>query len=1024
MSDIVARSLLVLSGVLSGLSAAQAEILTPLADPQTLIWITADEANRWQQGSYEVLHLRGRCQVKQGDVTARGREAVLWITRAEPGSGRLNKVICYLEGDATVDFARDGQPHATTGRNAQSIVGLTWFGRFHSLAGIHTRILSVGGGPEVKPPIFHRGWDLLRPEQSVGTQPAQFVEEEIIQPNGSNALSNLRSVTVEPRSNIGFRARSVPSPNQNEQVTIVDWGVKITIEGRLPVDGGAASVVGDIDRIVILCDRLVVWSPTIGQLRMNDPTLQRGESPLEFYMEGNIVFAQGERRIYADRMYYNVPGKFGIILNAEMLTDVPGYDGLLRLKADVLQQINDQSFMAYDAALTSSRLAVPRYWLQSGNVAVRHEQTPVTDPFTGQPVLDPVTGAPEVDHSLLATSRNNFTYVGGIPVFYWPVIASELTKPTYYLNRVRVGNDSVFGTQVMTNWDLYQLLGIRNPPSGTEWDVSFDYLSDRGLGIGTNFEYDREGHFGAGDRYSGYIDAWGINDQGLDVLGRDRRAVRPEVDLRGRVLGRHRHWLSQEWTLTGEVGNISDRNFLEQYYEREWDEFKDQTTGVELKRTWANQSFAAAADVRLNEFFTQTEQLPRLDHFMLGQSVLFDRLTWFAHSHAGYYRLKPGSRPSPINPVDAGKFNRLPWEVDVEGFRAGTRQEIDLPVQVGPTKYVLYVLGDATYWQEDIDRSDLLRLYGQAGLRSSFPIWRTDPAVQSALFNLNGLSHKIVLDSDFFYADASQNLDRLPLYDPLDDDAQEFFRQRIPDDTFFGAPFRQDFAPRRFDDRFYAFRNGMQGWITAPSAEIADDLIVSRTGLRQRWQTKRGMPGSERIIDWISFDVEGYFYSEPDRDNFGADLGLIDYDFRWYVGDRLALLSDGFFDFFGQGLRSASLGAVMSRPGVGDLYLGFRSIEGPITSSIVSASLKYRMSEKWLAVAGGAVDFGPTGNIGQNLSLVRIGESFLVRIGFAADVSRGNIGVRLEITPRFLPDNRLSRVGGVDIPPAGTFGLE
>ena len=57
-------------------------------------------------------------------------------------------------------------------------------------------------------------------------------------------------------------------------------------------------------------------------------------TPLEIYMEGNIVFRQGERVIYADRMYYNVPNHTGTILNAEMLTPVKNYEGLLRLKSD------------------------------------------------------------------------------------------------------------------------------------------------------------------------------------------------------------------------------------------------------------------------------------------------------------------------------------------------------------------------------------------------------------------------------------------------------------------------------------------------------------------------------------------------------------------------------------------------------------------------------------------------------------------------------------------------------------------
>ena len=130
----------------------------------------------------------------------------------------------------------------------------------------------------------------------------------------------------------------------------------------------------------------------------------------------------------------------------------------------------------------------------------------------------------------------------------------------------------------------------------------------------------------------------------------------------------------------------------------------------------------------------------------------------------------------------------------------------------------------------------------------------------------------------------------------------------------------------------------MQSSVVAPSTEIADDLMMFRFGLKQRWQTRRGLPGRERIIDWLSIDLDGVVYPKRERDNFGEDLGLLNYDVRWYLGDRLTLVSDGFVDFFTDGLRTISLGGVISRPSRGRLYLGWRSIEGPISSSVVRAS--------------------------------------------------------------------------------------
>jgi hypothetical protein len=229
--------------------------------------------------------------------------------------------------------------------------------------------------------------------------------------------------------------------------------------------------------------------------------------------------------------------------------------------------------------------------------------------------------------------------------------------------------------------------------------------------------------------------------------------------------------------------------------------------------------------------------------------------------------------------------------------------------------------------------------------------------------------------------------------------------------------------PARLDERYFAFRTGLQNWVTAPSTEIADDLMVARFGVHQRWQTKRGTPGQQRIVDWITLDLEGSFFPNAERDNFGEDVGLLQYDFRWNVGERLTLLSDGFADVFADGLRTASLGVQLGRPQRGTLYVGFRAIEGPLSSDVLSAAINYRMSEKWILNAGTAVDFGDTGAMGQNLSLVRIGESSLIRVGVHVDPSRGAFGFAFALEPRFLP-SRLGQVAGAPLPPVGAFGLE
>ena len=271
-------------------------------------------------------------------------------------------------------------------------------------------------------------------------------------------------------------------------------------------------------------------------------------------------------------------------------------------------------------------------------------------------------------------------------------------------------------------------------------------------------------------------------------------------------------------------------------------------------------------------------------------------------------------------------------------------------------------------------------------------------------------------------AESDRSLDLFPLYNPLDDDTTEHFRRRFFFNTFGGLPGGN--VPLEFDERFYALRSGIQSNVTLPNTEIADDLMFLKLGLEQRWQTKRGTLENPHVVDWITLNMDGILYPNPARDNFGQELGMLNYDMTWQVGDRVQILSDGYLDLFADGLRTFSLGANITRPAVSNFYIGYRSIEGPISSNILGMSVDYRISEKWIASAGTSFDFGPTGSIGQNLGLTYIGESMLFRLGTNFDSSRDDYGLQFSIEPRFALRHQLGVLGGVPIPPAGAFGIE
>ncbi len=829
--------------------------------------------------------------------------------------------------------------------------------------------------------------------------------ETIADPGGSQFLfgGGTKGLGVSARHpSSPPRVDTIIRPETNDTIAIGRGGVVLTVRDvAAQFDDGRMLNFGTV---TISADRFVAWLPNMTDVINGTADLNSGDG--ELYIEGDIVFRAGDSLIYAEAMYYNIVQETGMVLDAEAISTVPEYQGVVRLKAEVLQQVSRGNFRAFDAAVTSSRLGVPRYWLQSERLDFFERTRSVYDQDTNQLVADT---------DPFVRSRNSFVFLGGVPVFYWPRFATSLERPVFYIKGIKVRNDQNFGSQVLLDWDVFQLLGIENIPEGVDWEFSTDYMSDRGPALGTNFKYDVPGMFGVPGRSKGIFDAWAIDDDGVDRLGRGRLEVTPEETFRGRALLRHRQTLASGWEWSAQLGWLSDRNFLEQYLESEWDQDPDHTTELRLQKYYYNQLFELSVTPQVNDFYQKTERLPEFNHYLFGGSLLSDRLTWQMHNHASYSRLNVAD--DPIDPTEQANHFPLPGEIQSQGVVASTRQELALDLNLGPFGIRPVASFEAAHYGEAADGDSLTRLLGQSGIQMNLPMVRVDPTIQSTLLNMRGLAHKMDWRAEYWYADSNTDLDELPYYDPLDDDAQEQFRRRFIGTTFGGV------LPDPFDPRSYAYRQGIQRWMTSPSDVVADDLQQIRLGLNQRFQTKRGLPGQDRIVDILQLDIETVLFPRQDRDNFGETLGPTMYDFRYHIGDRLSLVSDGYLDFFPDGLRSLSAGIRSSRPGVSDWYVGMMSMEGPISSTVFRSNFDYRVNEKWIVSGGTTYDFGNTGYVGQNFGLTRIGESLLLRLNVNVDRGRDNVSFGFQIEPRFFA-RTLGGIGGGMIPPPGIEGLE
>src|SRR5262249_39801959 len=154
---------------------------------------------------------------------------------------------------------------------------------------------------------------------------------------------------------------------------------------------------------------------------------------------------------------------------------------------------------------------------------------------------------------------------------------------------------------------------------------------------------------------------------------------------------------------------ISDRNFLEQYFQTEWLTELNQETFLYVKQQQNIWAWTALAEVNDRNWITETEWLPRFDGYLLG-AKWFDLVTYNVRGDAAYAHLKPTHQPEP--PVS-------PTDVDVETGRFDLWQEWSIPFTLGAFKLAPYGVLDLASYSEDVTGEARGRLYGAGGLRGT-----------------------------------------------------------------------------------------------------------------------------------------------------------------------------------------------------------------------------------------------------------------------------------------------------------------
>ncbi|HVT82982.1 MAG TPA: LPS assembly protein LptD, partial [Phycisphaerae bacterium] len=722
------------------------------------------------------------------------------------------------------------------------------------------------------------------------------------------------------------------------------------------------------------------------------------------YLEGDITLDQGDKiSVHAERMYFDFTSQRAVMLDATLATVDEIRSVPLYMRAAEIRQLARGEFAAKKVEFSTSEFYTPHYHIGASEVYLR-DISPQTGGNgsggggaggSGESGSD-VGFSGDISAKTFQFQVKDATLnVEGTPIFYWPFLGGDTSKNEIPLRTLRVSNSKTYGLTLLTDWDLFGLMG-QPEPQGIRADLNLDYFGKRGPAGGVQSSW-------LTDTDHGVLRSYALLDQGTDRLGKDRSDVNPEQEGRGRITVRDQHDLGDGWTLQLEGSYISDPTFLEQFFQHEFDTDKEHETAAYLKKQGQTDQISLLVSANAMDFTStadqvddqfMTEKLPELKYWRIGDSFL-DMFTYYSenslaevqssitdfspvdlHLQPQFVGLPAGGVPVPQAPTPQQTYRHyyqsLGWTTG-SVLRADTRHELDMPLQVGDAKITPYVTGRLTFWDDgfaDENQDNTTRVVGGGGIRASMQFWRVYSNAESRFFDVHELRHIIEPQFNLFVQGSSQD--------------------------------RRDLQP---------FDRAVEGITNASGTQLS---------LNQKWQTKRGGEGHWRDVDWIVFNVAWnqfwnkddtglFFPARPLRGFYFAsrpELSLatssIDADATWRVGERMRLLGDANYSLDTHRVEQAAAGLAVDQSNTLSYFIGNRYVNALNTDQWTLA-MDYQLTQKYRLIASESFDTQAGHNILTSMTLIRRMPRLNAALTVTYDANQADTSVVFTMWPEGLP---------------------
>jgi lipopolysaccharide export system protein LptA len=926
--------------------------------PSEKLILTAKTASTWSKGPTDVVQLDGPLTIELDQARMSADRAVVWMMPASEQDLNVQNVQVALIGNAKVE-------QASITRSGPRLYAMFQVrgGKISIVA--DNRIAEDRSGGE----LYREASNLRALQEPVApiaaTEPATALTRSASRPTSPRVASTQPTTRPASYGPIEFSYRDMQTLQTD------DGTVGVVLTGGVKLLQARPS--GDF--IELQADRVVLFT-TLHSLKEIAEPRQRNrnirDSIVGAYLEGDVRINYspnrprlGEQRLTADRVYYDFTNDRAILTNAIVHTNDPMRGMPMVARAKVIRQLSVGEYKADHAQLSSSSFAIPSLSLGLDKLYIRQE--PSDNPQVG---------------SRAVFQGQGVTFQAYDVPFFWLPYASGSLERGEPLRSLSFGNSNIYGVEAMTEWGLFETLGML-PPRDIDVNYRLDYMSDHGPAFGLNASYG--GGFLTDTTkqpwdFSGDFRSYFVDDHGFDDLGRLPVRQNAPDELRGQVLWEHQHFFPDNWQAQVRAGYVSDPTFMEEYFRGDFETGPPRDLMGYLKHQDGPEAFTLRVEAQPNQFVTtanmqqeqfEVERLPELQYWRIGDSLAHDQLTFFSENRGGGLRFQQsratlqeqGFAPPSLTPGlpalgTTGVTGDVVW-------RGDSRQELDWPMSVGPMRVVPYVMGRYTAYSEEPVAPERERGFIGAGAHISTQIWKTDPVIENDLLDIHQLRHVIEPQVNLFTSASNVDSQHVYIYDE--------------------------------------------------DVDKINDVSVLSAGVNQRWQTKRGGPGAWRSTDVFSFNFDvDWFANKPPKSvrnpyNFrglffeslpeaSIPRDAANADASWRISDNTVVLADASWNLDKSEIQTMAIGVLVRRDVRMSYFIGNRYI-GDANSNITSVHVDYQISSKYMLGLDQEFDFTQGHNVYSSIGLLRRFDTFYLVAGYSYDEVTKQNGFTFNIIP-------------------------